>query len=71
MTFGGPNVTSIICEGDEVKPFTVGTKEGCYHYFSDASINVTGGIGMFAGTCLFVRAEDELRAVRRERLVIA
>ena len=49
----------------------MGTKEGCYHYFSDASINVTGGIGMFAGTCLFVRAEDELRAVRRERLVIA
>ena len=51
-TFGGPNVTSIICVGDEVKPFTEGAKEGCYHFFSDASINVTGGIGMFAGCCI-------------------
>ena len=51
-TFGGPTVTSICCAGDEVAPFTVGQKEGCYHYFSDASINVTGGIGMFAGCCI-------------------
>ena len=51
-TFGGPTVTSICCAGDEVAPFTIGQKEGCYHYFSDASINVTGGIGMFAGCCI-------------------
>jgi len=51
-TFGGANVTSIIRKGDEVKPFTAGKKEGSYHYFSDASINVTGGVGMFAGCCI-------------------
>ena len=51
-TFGGPNVTSIFCEDEEVKPFTAGKKEGSYHYFSDGSINVTGGIGMFAGCCI-------------------
>ena len=51
-TFGGANVTSIIRETEEIPPFTKGKKEGGYHYFSDASINVTGGIGMFAGCCI-------------------
>ena len=51
-TFGGPNVTSICSSDDEVAPFTAGSKEGRYHYFSDASIGVTGGIGMFAGACI-------------------
>ena len=32
-TFGGPNVTSIFCDDEEVKPFTAGKKEGCYHTF--------------------------------------
>ena len=51
-TFGGANVTSIMSEEEEVKPFTAGKKEGRYHFFSDASINVTGGVGMFAGACI-------------------
>jgi hypothetical protein len=53
-TFGGPNVTSICCTGDEVAPFTIDKKEGCFHYFSDASINVTGGVGMIAGCCFMM-----------------
>ena len=52
-TFGGPNVTSMCCSSDEeVRPFTIGSKEGRYHFFSDASINMTGGIGMLAGCCI-------------------
>jgi hypothetical protein len=50
--FGGPNVTSIGGDGPDVAPFTAGQKEGRYHYFSDASINVTGGVGMFSGCCI-------------------
>ena len=30
----------------------MGKKDGQYHFFSDASINVTGGIGMLAGCCI-------------------
>ena len=48
-TFGGPNVTSMCgVDAEDVQPFTIGSKEGRYHFFSDASINMTGGIGMLA-----------------------
>ena len=51
-TFGGPTVSSIIRSDDIIPPFTTGKKAGYYHFFSDASINVTGGIGMLAGGCI-------------------
>ena len=52
-TFGGPHVTSVCGSDDDViAPFTKGKKEGRYHFFSDASMNVTGGVGMFAGCCI-------------------
>ena len=51
-TFGGPGVTSMCHEDEGVMPFTMGKKDGRYHFFSDASINVTGGIGMLAGCCI-------------------
>ena len=52
-TFGGPGVTSMCdVDAEEVQPFTIGSKEGRYHFFSDASINMTGGIGMLAGCCI-------------------
>ena len=52
-TFGGAHVSSV-CGGDAdvIAPFTEGKKEGRYHFFSDASMNVTGGVGMFAGCCI-------------------
>ena len=33
-TFGGPGVTSMCHEGEDVMPFTVGKKDGRYHFFS-------------------------------------
>ena len=51
-TFGGVDVSSIMHTATEIKPFTSGMKAGYYHYFSDASINVTGGVAMFAGGCI-------------------
>ena len=51
-TFGGAHVTSVGGDDPDVAPFTAGVKEGRYHFFSDASINVTGGIGMFNGCCI-------------------
>ena len=51
-TFGGPTVSSIMHTDDIIAPFTEGKKAGYYHYFSDAAINVTGGIGMLAGGCI-------------------
>ena len=51
-TFGGPTVSSIIRSDTTIPPFTEGKKAGYYHYFSDAAINVTGGIGMLAGGCI-------------------
>ena len=50
--FGGKHVTGCCAGVKEVAPFTTGAKSGEYHYFSDASINVTGGVGMFAGCCI-------------------
>ena len=50
--FGGPHVSGCCATGPEIAPFTTGSKSGQYHFFSDASINVTGGVGMFAGTCI-------------------
>ena len=50
--FGGKHVTGCCAGTIEVAPFTVGKKSGEYHYFSDASVNVTGGVGMFAGCCI-------------------
>ena len=52
-TFGGAHVSSVCSsDADVIAPFTKGKKEGRYHFFSDASMNVTGGIGMFAGGCI-------------------
>ena len=54
-TFGGPTVTGCCASDVEIAPFTMGTKSGEYHFFSDASLGgpgVTGGIGMFAGGCI-------------------
>ena len=51
-TFGGKHVTAVGGDYDDVAPFTPGIKDGRYHFFSDASINVTGGIGMFNGCCI-------------------
>jgi hypothetical protein len=50
--FGGHHVTGCCATATEVAPFTEGKKSGQYHFFSDASINVTGGIGMFGGGCI-------------------
>ena len=51
-TFGGPTVSSIMHTDNIIPPFTEGKKEGSYHFFSDAAINKTGGIGMLAGGCI-------------------
>ena len=51
-TFGGPAVAGCLHSDDEIAPFTIGKKAGYYHYFSDASINLTGGVGLFAGCCI-------------------
>ena len=51
-TFGGPNVSSIMHTSELIEPFTSKAKAGYYHFFSDASINVTGGVGMLGGVSI-------------------
>ena len=50
--FGGKHVKGILHSDDEIAPFTKGAKMGKCHFFSDSSVNVTGGVGVFAGACI-------------------